>query len=152
MSKRNKNMKIFNINSLLCALMCVSTAQSSTNVLCAQLATPTQHVIIKDLDGKIYECAQKYIHHFENLTLTNLKQKAVHIENLRVELLFYIKRSEKPSHYYSLQQALEKLDIHNQPMQAINDFKKILKLLPETTRQLINNTITDPLIKGFLVI
>lgn len=158
--KRNRIMKKFSkVNSLLCSLICALTYQSTNSNpnefpkhWSKDMAAQYQHTIIKDLDGKIYECTQKYTQHFKNLTLTNLKEKAVHIENLRVELLYFIKRAEKRSHYQMLEQALETMDIKGQPMQAINDFKKILKILPETTRLLISNTITDPMIKGFLIL
>jgi len=144
--------KVSKINLLLCAFGCISMTQHTNTFMDTSkaVAATAHHTVIKDLNGKIYEIVQKYVSHFRDLTISNLSEKVVHIENLRVDLLFHIKRAESRASYSSLIAALESLNIRSQSLQAINTFKQILTLLPETTRNLIKNTITDTSIKRFL--
>lgn len=107
-------------------------------------ATTPQH----NLDIVIHKCFEKYAPEFSNITLTNIPIQA--IENLKVDLLFYLKRAEKKqSNHFKIESALNQLNTHN-PIEAINKFKIILKLLAPDTKALISNTITNPLIRGFL--
>lgn len=144
--------KMSKLHLLFCVFSFITITQHTHGFMPEKtLAAVTHHVIIKDLDGKIYEITQKYVQHLTNLSLSNLRDKAVHLENLRQDLLFYINRSEKLTHaHQSLKNALESLNLNNQSLQTLNNLKQVLRLLPETTRNLIKNSIKDTYIKGFL--
>jgi len=148
--------KISNINLFLWTIGSITSYQQTVALPApeqkAVALAAHQHTVVKALDVKIQECVQKYAATFSDLNLGNVSSKTVHIENLKQDLLFHIKRSEhsERKNYAKLEAALEKLDVANKPMQAISDFKQILTMLPVSTRTLIGKTITDPFVKGFL--
>lgn len=118
----------------------------------AVAATTHQHTVIKDLDAAIHEVFKKHAPLFTDLSILNVMSKVVEIENLRQDLLFKIKRAENSQrkHKSKLEVTLEKMDIKNKPREAIADFQSILKMIPNTTKELISSTIKDPFVKSFL--
>ena len=122
------------------------TKASSTTVAAAIVAKQ-----VKSLEQLMFECVQKHIPHFADLTISNVKSKKSHIESLRKDLLKVLKNAEKSQKdkYKNLEKMLESLDI-NQVLKAISDFKEILKHLPSESSLLIKENLKDSMTKRFL--
>lgn len=105
----------------------------------------------KNLEQLMFECAQKHLPHFADLTIGNVKLKIKHIENLRKELLELIQKADKVDRnkYSKLEAILYNFNV-NEVFKSIQDFKEILAKLPQDTSKLIKTNLHDPMAKRIL--
>jgi len=143
-------MKKFNKIALL-SMAAISTINNQTVANSATVAAAIVAKQTKSIEQLMFECVEKHIPHFADLTMSNVKSKKSHIENLRKDLLKILKNAEKSqiNKYANLEKMLESLDI-NQVLKAVADFKEILKHLPSESSSLIKNNLKDSMTKRIL--
>lgn len=123
------------------------TEANQTKIVGAVIASHTK----KSIEQLMFECAEKHLPYFADLTVGNIKSKIKHIESLRKELLELIEKADKVDRnkYSKLEAILYNFNV-NEVFKSIQDFKEILAKLPQDTSKLIKTNLNDPMAKRIL--
>ena len=145
-------MKQFHVVLLLALLGTHATTSPARLAVAVAQAAQARVASMSQLEKDLHTCVEAFAPQFAGLTILNITTKKHIIEAGRVALLEVFEAADPndmTKEYKEAKNMLEKLDV-SKVMAAVQDFKKVLAIIPKTTRKVIDDTLTDTVIRKAL--
>lgn len=135
------------------ALVSMETEIKTKSATIAVVNVQTHHTHLakmSQLEKELHICIEKLAPQFKHLSVWNISNHWGLFKDCQNDILCVIKKAkteEVSANYKKVQIILEKMDIDKNCWGAVDDFKKVLSMIPKPTKDAVAKSITSSIIK-----